>query len=156
MPIATPQIVFVVAMPGKGKTFTGNYLEQYHDFQHIDGDLPLRTCDKPEIESMVRKLSTPTFKYPECSNPRNVDFDEKTKEYWGPYFDHLAENVLEAAKANDKVVITFAVCANIMGTHFIDKLKEGGAENITMLVLTMDERKKLEGLYLVSSIHPAI
>jgi len=147
MPIATSQIVFVVAMPGTGKTFTGDYLEQYHDFQHIDGDLPFRTCEKPEIESIVRKFLTAMVKYPDFWNPKNLDLYEETKENWGPYFDHLAENVLEAAKTNDKVVITFGVGANIMRTHFIDKLKEGGAENITMLVLTMDERKKLEGLY---------
>jgi len=117
------------------------------DFQHIDGDLPLRTCDKPEIEKIVRKLTMPYVKYPDFANPKDVDLYEKTKEYWGPYYDHLAQNVLQAAKAHDKVVITFATGANIMRTHFIDKLKEGGAENITMLVLTMDERKKLEGLY---------
>jgi len=147
MPIATSQIVYVVAESGTGKTFIGDYLEQYHDFQHIDGDLPLRTCDKPEIEKIVRKFITAMLKYPDLANPKNVDLYEETKELWGPYYDHLAQNVLEASETHDKVVITFATGANIMRTHFIDKLKEGGAENITMLVLTMDERKKLEGLY---------
>mmetsp|Transcript_15481 Transcript_15481/g.16750 ORF Transcript_15481/g.16750 Transcript_15481/m.16750 type:complete len:339 (+) Transcript_15481:66-1082(+) len=147
MPIATSQIVYVVAESGTGKTFVGDYLEQYHDFQHIDGDLPLRTCDKPEIEKIDRKFCTAMTKYPDFWNPKNIDLYEETKEYWVPYYDHLAENALEAAKTHDKVVITFATGANIMRTHFIDKLKEGGAENITMLVLTMDERKKLESLY---------
>jgi len=147
MTIATSQIVFIVAMSGTGKTFSGDYLEQIHDFHHVDGDLPLRTCDKPEIEKVVRKLFTAYVKYPDFSNPKNVAIYEETKEYWGLYYDHMAENVLEAAKTNDKVVVTFATGANIMRAYFIDKLKEGGAENITMLVLTMDEKEKLKGLY---------
>ena len=70
-----------------------------------------------------------------------------TEEYWGPFNQVMVDSALEAAKTNDNVVITFAHGFQIGRDFVINKLKEGGATNVTLLCLVMDQNKKLEGLY---------
>lgn len=72
---------------------------------------------------------------------------EGFEEYWGPLNKSKVDATLEAAKTNDKVVITYADGLSITREYVMHKLKEDGATNITMLYLTLDEDKKLEELY---------
>ena len=60
----------------------------------------------------------------------------------------MADRALEAAVTNDKgVVITFADFFQPSRDYLLDCLKKGGAQNVTLLFLTMDEDKKLEAIY---------
>lgn len=59
----------------------------------------------------------------------------------------MVDNALEAAKTNDKVIMTYATPFQKPRDYVLKKLKEGGAQNVTLMYLTMDQDKKLEGLY---------
>ena len=85
--------------------------------------------------------------YPTLENATSSDDLEGLEEYWGPYFQSMIDNALEAAKTYDNVVITFAAPYKIARDFVMNGLKEGGARNVTMLYLKMDEDKKLEALY---------
>eukprot|EP00985_Skeletonema_marinoi_P024166 scaffold16639_cov202-Skeletonema_marinoi.AAC.2 len=63
---------------------------------------------------------------------------------WEPYFSELARLTLEAAKDNDKVVLSHATDKNEMRDHVIKKLIEGGAsgDKITIIQLTIDPKVK--------------
>lgn len=150
MTIDSCEFVYCVAEPSTGKTFNGDYLEIIHGFHHVDGDLPLRTMHKPEMRHVVGKMIEGAKLYPERMEflkSHSSEDMEGLEEYWGPYFQTNVDAALEAAKSNDKVVITFADGNRISRDYVMDKLREGGAINVTMLYLTIDENKKLEDLY---------
>ena len=132
-----------------------DYLELIHGFYHVDGDLPLRTmADQPEMKAVVKKWffeMRPAMKEKEGTDEKRKDLVSKDYEgyeaYWGPYQQVLVDNALQAAKTHEKVVITFAQPYNICREYVITKLKEGGATNVIMMYLTIDQDTKLEGLY---------
>ena len=68
-------------------------------------------------------------------------------EVWQPFFQELVDQTLEAATTSNKVVLTFATPQQKHRDFVMTKLAEGGAENTRMVVLTINEDVKLEGLY---------
>eukprot|EP00984_Skeletonema_dohrnii_P010616 scaffold4137_cov126-Skeletonema_dohrnii-CCMP3373.AAC.7 len=138
--IKSAQIVYVFGPPGTGKnhllhrstwqSFTGDYMTVIHDYHHVDGDIPL-------------KHMTLVPEYKEIAEKQFIEGD------WEPYFSELARLTLEAAKDNDKVVLSHATDKNDPRDHVIKKLIEGGAseDNITIIQLTIDARVKARGLY---------
>ncbi|KAK1734454.1 hypothetical protein QTG54_014961 [Skeletonema marinoi] len=124
------QIVYVVGPSGTGKSFTGDYMQSMHGYQHVDGDIPLQNMTLvPEYTEMVEKAML--------------------KDDWAPYCSELARLTLEAAKDNDKVVLSHATKKNYYRDHVIKKLIEGGAseDHITIIQLTIDPKVKARGLY---------
>jgi len=127
-----------------------DYLELIHGFYHVDGDLPLRTADQPEMKAVLKKL----FQMRAIVKEKGEDVDnlpaERMKayeEYWGPYSQVQVDSALHAAKTHEKVVITIAQQSQICREYVMSKLKEGGATTVTMLFLTIDQDTKLEGMY---------
>jgi len=147
MTIASSHIVYCVAMPGTGKTFTGDYLDVIHGFHHVDGDLGFRSQYTPKMREAVTKWIELGHRYPKVKNAKSSDDVAEFEEYWGPYFQVMVDSALEAATTNDTVVITFADGYQVQRDFVFKKLKEGGAKNVTLLYLSMDQDKKLEGLY---------
>eukprot|EP00984_Skeletonema_dohrnii_P025958 scaffold15199_cov151-Skeletonema_dohrnii-CCMP3373.AAC.1 len=116
------QIVYVVGPSGTGKSM--------HGYQHVDGDIPLQNMTLvPEYTEMVEKAML--------------------KDDWAPYCMELARLTLEAAKDNDKVVLSHATKKNYYRGHVIKKLIEGGAseDHITIIQLRIDPKVKARGLY---------
>ena len=122
-----------------------------HGFYHVDGDLPMRTmADQPEMKAVLKKLMTIDSIVKEKGEDRYSLSSEGMKayeEYWQPFNQVQVESALQAAKTHEKVVITFAQEHQICRDYVMSKLKEGGATNVTMLYLTIDQDTKLEGLY---------
>eukprot|EP00985_Skeletonema_marinoi_P019984 scaffold11650_cov77-Skeletonema_marinoi.AAC.1 len=128
--IKSAQIVYVFGPSGTGKSFTGDYMTVMHDYHHVDGDIPLKhMCLVPEYKEMAEKMI--------------LEGD------WAPYYSELARLTLEAAKDNDKVVLSHATDKNEMRDHVIKKLIEDGAsgDKITIIQLTIDPKVKARGLY---------
>mmetsp|Transcript_53459 Transcript_53459/g.59704 ORF Transcript_53459/g.59704 Transcript_53459/m.59704 type:complete len:283 (+) Transcript_53459:337-1185(+) len=86
-------------------------------------------------------------RHPNLKEPKSSDDLKGFEEYWTPLFQVMVDSALEAAKTNDKVVITFASAFKIQRDFVMNKLKEGGAKHVTLLYLDMNEDKKIEGLY---------
>ena len=127
-----------------------DYLELIHGFYHVDGDLPLRTADQPEMKAVLKKL----FQMRAIVKEKGEDVDnlpaERMKayeEYWGPYNQVQVDSALHAAKTHEKVVITIAQQSQIQREYVMSQLKGGGATTVTMLYLTIDQDTKLEGMY---------
>jgi hypothetical protein len=94
-----------------------------HGYQHVDGDIPLQNMTLvPEYTEMVEKAML--------------------KDDWAPYCTELARLTLEAAKDNDKVVLSHATKKNYYRDHVIKKLIEGGAseDHITIIQLRIDPK----------------
>eukprot|EP00984_Skeletonema_dohrnii_P020415 scaffold9948_cov129-Skeletonema_dohrnii-CCMP3373.AAC.1 len=129
--IKSAQIVYVVGASGTGKTFTGDYMQVMHGYHHVDGDIPL-------------KHMTLVPKYKDIVELRFI------KDDWAPHYSELAQLTLEAAKDNDKVVLSHATDKNVQRDHVIKKLIEGGAseDKISIVQLTIDPKVKARGMYL--------
>jgi len=142
MTIASCHIFFINAEPGTGKTFTGDYLEKYHGFTHVDGDTPIRNLHIAKNREMQAG-------WEEYKMKKKIGTSSGQDKLWQPYMQELVDMTLDAAKTSDKVVLTKNVQYQNQRDFVITKLKEGGAadNNITLVFLTMDEDVKLEGLY---------
>jgi len=147
MTIASSHIVFCVAMPGTGKTFNGDYLDLIHDFHHVDGDLPYRTAHLPEMREVMTKIFEGKQRHSILNHPKSSEDVKGHEEFWGPHLQVMVDSALEAAKTNDKVVMTYACSFQSQRDYVMNKLKEGGAKNVTLMYLHMNKDKKLEGLY---------
>lgn len=142
--IANAKIVYVVAPSGCGKSFTGDALAFLHDFEHVDGDGPLKNCALSERNKELTIGFLKSFKV------HAIDNDEDgPEEVWTPFYEEIAALALEAAKRTDKVVLTHASYRQAYRECVVNKLLEGGAkrENITVIQLTIDADVKLAGLY---------
>jgi len=144
------EIVYLIAEPGTGKTFNGDYLQLIHGFYHVDGDLPIRTADQPEMREVVKKfvqIESIVKEKGEDIDNLSVETKKELEQYWQPFNQVQVDSALRAAKTHEKVVITFAQSKQICREYVMAKLKEGGATNVTMLYLTIDRDTKLERLY---------
>lgn len=105
-------------------------MDVMHKYHHIDGDIPLKHMTMvPEYKGIVEKLF--------------IEDD------WGPFYSEIARLTAEAAKDHDRVVVSHNTTKNEHRDHVINKLIESGAskENITLILLTIDRRVKLSGMY---------
>jgi len=139
MTIDSSNIYLVAAEPGTGKTFTGDYLDYVHGFSHVDGDVAMRNLHISKNKEILAG-------WYEASLLREQKRDVP-ETLWKPYYQDLANRALEAAKTSDNVVITFAIFKQNERDFVLTKLKEGGANNPTLVVLTMNKDVKMEGLY---------
>ena len=101
-----------------------------HKYHHIDGDIPLKHMTMvPEYKEIVEKFF--------------IEDD------WGPFYSEIARLTAEAATNHDRVVVSHNTTKNEHRDHVINKLIESGAskENITLILLTIDRRVRLSGLY---------
>jgi len=152
MTIASSNIVFCVAAAGTGKTFTGDYLDLFHGFYHVDGDLVYRgAVGDPKMRDFWKETINKNVEarklHPQLKEPKSSDDVAGLEEYWDPAYQVLVDSALVAAKTNVNVVITHYAPFQAYRDFVMNKLKEGGAQNVTMLFLSMDKKKKLEGLY---------
>jgi len=136
MTIESAQIVYVVAPSGAGKSFTGDYLDVVHGFEHVDGDGPAKSCALPKYREMTKGFLASS----RGSVPR---------EMWSPYFEEIAKQAVEAAKDHDKVVLTHATSKEPHRELVISKIVEGGVslDQITIVELTIDPVVKARGFY---------
>eukprot|EP00984_Skeletonema_dohrnii_P015715 scaffold6847_cov101-Skeletonema_dohrnii-CCMP3373.AAC.1 len=83
-------------------------MQVMHGYHHVDGDIPL-------------KHMTLVPKYKDIAELRFI------KDDWAPHYSDLAQLTLEAAKDNERVVLSHATDKNDQRDHVIKKLIEGGA-----------------------------
>eukprot|EP00751_Fragilariopsis_kerguelensis_P028810 CAMPEP_0170922826 /NCGR_PEP_ID=MMETSP0735-20130129/10677_1 /TAXON_ID=186038 /ORGANISM="Fragilariopsis kerguelensis, Strain L26-C5" /LENGTH=308 /DNA_ID=CAMNT_0011322305 /DNA_START=8 /DNA_END=930 /DNA_ORIENTATION=+ len=140
--IANAKIVFIVAVSGCGKSFTGDYLHFMHGYTHVDGDGPIKNCHKPRNRELTVNFFT-------CMYQHIQKGEDGPEELWQPYYSEIVKNTIEAAKYSDKVVLSHAVYRQAHREFTVEKLVEGGATrgNITVLELMIDPDVKLKGLY---------
>lgn len=93
------RVFHLSGLPNAGKTWMGDYLESRGYF-HIDGDGAGQSKDPKMMELWGGLMKTFMLK-PDEPKPENL---------WMPFFTHLADQVREAVKKHDRVVITFASC----------------------------------------------
>jgi len=141
--IGSAEIAFLVAPGGTGKTFSGDYLDVFHGFKHVDGDTPIKNL---HLSKEYKEIGTNIIKAVLEYNPKGEDGPD---ELWKPFFEELAKLTLEAGKHSNKVVLTFAAYRQTYRDFLLKKLVEGGAskDNFTLVVLTIDLDVKLRGLY---------
>ena len=72
-----------------------------------------------------------------------------TKDDWGAYFEEIAKQAVDAAKDNDKVVLSHATYKQEARDLVIETIVAGGVprEHITLVELTIDVEVKLRFLY---------
>ena len=102
----TPQygtVTYVVALSGTGNSFTGDALMYLHDFHHVNGDYPLKSCG---INERYRSMSKTMLEASICY-ARQLG-EDGPEELWQPYFTEIAHLALEAVKENPtkNVVLT--------------------------------------------------
>ena len=96
------------------KTFTGDYLQEVHGYTHVDGDGPIKNCIKPEFTEMTRNMF------------RGFYGKDMPKEEWAPYYEEIANRTINAAKDNEKVVLTHATYQQRARDVVIETLVQGG------------------------------
>jgi len=143
------KVIFCVANPGTGKSFTGDYLAVVHDFAHIDGDFPLKKQYMPEYKD----IGVDFVIHLDYAN-KGEDGPEKI---WKPFYDLITNSTIEAAKTSENVVLTFACQRQVYREYVMAKLKAGiksllkedqNVDNVVqMMYLTINEDVKLNGLY---------
>jgi len=140
--ISNTKIVFVVAVSGCGKSFTGDYLHSMHGYTHVDGDGPIRNCHIPRNRELV-------VGFLKCMVQHFLKGEDGPEELWQPYYSEIVKNTIEAAKYSDKIVLSHATYRQSHREFVMDKLVEGGATkgNITVLELMVNPDVKLKGLY---------
>jgi len=142
--IKSTKFVYCVAVSGCGKSFTGDYLNIMHDFTHIDGDGPLKSCNTNQRNKEI------VWKFLKAIN---FYADKKAEdgpcELWQPYFDEISTQAMEASKHSDRVVLTHATSRQAWREYVVNRWIEAGAlpENITVVQLTIDTDVRLKGLY---------
>ena len=101
---AQAQIVFLVGAMCTGKTTAGDYLAEYCDFHHIDGDniLHRSAMDKPEWIKPAGDISKAAFDFWFKNKPANENM-------WQPYMSILCSQVEEALRQHSRVAVSFAV-----------------------------------------------
>ena len=105
-----------------------------HGYKHVDGDFPLKNCAvDPKYREMVISWFTSNNK----------------KELLAPYFQEIAKQTVDAAKDNDKVVLSHATYSEVCRDIVIETIVAGGVprEHITLVELTIDTEIKLRYLY---------
>eukprot|EP00751_Fragilariopsis_kerguelensis_P016970 CAMPEP_0170844864 /NCGR_PEP_ID=MMETSP0734-20130129/7183_1 /TAXON_ID=186038 /ORGANISM="Fragilariopsis kerguelensis, Strain L26-C5" /LENGTH=351 /DNA_ID=CAMNT_0011213457 /DNA_START=43 /DNA_END=1101 /DNA_ORIENTATION=+ len=140
--IANAKIIYLVAVSGCGKSFTGDYLQLMHGYTHVDGDGPLKKAHIPRNREMAVRFVT-------CWVKHDMQHEDGPEELWQPFYEEIANLTIEAAKHSDKVVISHATYQQSYRKYVVDKLVEDGAtrENITVLELMIDPEVKMKGLY---------
>jgi len=91
--------LWIGGAPTTGKTFTGDYLET-RGWHHIDGDQGIHTKD----ETIRNKFMVMAGAFEGALKGEKVP-----EEKWKPYFQHLVDQVREAQKTHNKIVVTFAI-----------------------------------------------
>ena len=93
-----------------------------HGYEHVDGDGPLKSCADPKYYEMSKNL----FRH----------FLEKDlpKEIWSAYYEEIAKRTVDAAKDNEKVVLTHATYKEEARDVVIDKIVEGGENGYIFFV----------------------
>lgn len=129
--IESTRFIFLVAPPGTGKSFSGDYLELFCGWKHVDGDTPLKTPNKtPKYQDLTDR----TFQ----SGPyEGMDREFFRTEGLKPYMEEIARLTLEAARESDKVVLSWACMFKPMRSYLRQILADAGA-NVTMIVLQCD------------------
>lgn len=126
--IRAAEFVIIFAPSGTGKSFTGDYMQVVHGYNHVDG-IHKQMGYVPEYKDMFERLVL------------EGDAD--------PFSGEQVRLTLEAAKDNDRVVFTFATPFNEQRNKFVDGLVEGGAseDRITLIQLTIDPTVRARGMY---------
>ena len=101
---AQAEIVFIVGVMGTGKTTAGDYLAEYCDFHHVDGDniLHRSAMDKPDWIKPAGDMSKAAFEF---------WFKDKPcpESMWRPYMSILCLQIEEAVRQHSRVTVSFAV-----------------------------------------------
>lgn len=101
------KLLWIGGAPTTGKTFTGDYLAT-RGWHHIDGDQGITQPD-PVVREKFIKMSG---EFENVMKGEKVDRDK-----WEPYFQHLIDEIKEAQKTHERVVLTFAVCELFGGEY---------------------------------------
>ena len=88
----TQEFVWLLAVPGVGKTFTGDYLEEYHDYLHVDGDWPVLSPDA-SIKKMVADMVPVYYNY-WC---KRLDSGRDHRDKWQPVYELVVGSMVQAA-----------------------------------------------------------
>ena len=117
------------------QSFTGDYLQVVHGYKHVDGDGPLKSCAvSPAYREMTKNF---------------IQQEKGRKDKWGPYFVEIARRTVEAAKDNDKVVLSHATYLQEERDLAIEEIVKGGVprDHITVIELCIDPIVKARSLY---------
>jgi len=100
-----------------------------HGYKHIDGDFPLKSC---AVDPKYREMTIGILRH--FLNEKDL-----SKEIWSPYFEEIAKLTVEAAKENDKVVLTHATYKEEAREVVIEQIVKGGENGYTYLCYDMSQ-----------------
>lgn len=146
--IESTEFVYLVAKSGIGKSFTGDYLQVVRNWNHVDGDFPLKESTfKPEYVDMVERLFI-SGKYAHIQElPEEERREWFAREGYHAYFTEVARKTLEAARESDKVVATHATYNADARNFFIDTLIASGAKEVRLVYLDCDFDVHMDALW---------
>jgi gluconate kinase len=129
------KFVVIVAYSGSGKTYMGDYLALYHDFAHIDGDMPLHD---PQ-HAHVAKTFGQTFKKYWFSGEEAPEAAD-----WQPVYKILCDQAKAAAETADRVVITQSAYRREARAYIRQEL---GPDDVLFVQLDVDMDVLITGLF---------
>lgn len=126
--------VILIAYSGAGKTYMGDYLGLYHNFAHIDGDMPLHNPAHKDVASRFGPgVKKHWFEGEEMPNPAD----------WQDFYKILCDEAKEAGKTSDRVVITQSTYRKEARTYMREQL---GPDNVLLVQLEVDKDVIIKGL----------
>lgn len=139
--IESTEFIFLVAKSGTGKSFSGDYVDLFGDWKHVDGDTPLKnTHGNPHYEDLRNRV----FQLKEYEG-KGVEW--LVTEGLVPYMEELAKLGLEAAKESDKVCISWASYFRPNRLLLKKLLLDAGAKDFSMVFLHCDLEAHMDALW---------
>ena len=101
-PAPLPDIIFITALSGTGKTTTGDYLAEYCGVHHLDGDSILQrgVTDRPEWKEAAGDITKALFEHWLKGKPC-------PEELWHPYLTILCSQIREALRHQRQICVTW-------------------------------------------------
>jgi len=93
-------------------------MQVVHGYKHVDGDGPLKHCT---VDPKYREMTKDMLQFLSATSSIKGREDK-----WGPYFVEIARRTVEAAKDNDKVVLSHATYKEDMRDLAIQEIVKGG------------------------------
>jgi len=126
-------IVWLTGSTSAGKTWLGDFLRHYHDFNHIDGDKALAiyfSSGTDFVKNLYKSFEEYWF-----------DYKEAPLELWVPYYKDLCDQIAECyQKTPEKsIVLSFSTYPRVVRDYVREEIKRLTGEDLIMIFLDMSK-----------------
>jgi adenylate kinase family enzyme len=140
--IESTKFVYIVALAGVGKTFSGDYLEAVRGWKHIDGDIPFKQVSNPEwLDARQQLMRDGDYA------GRGNDAEWVQHESFKAYTNIMVGLTLGGAICSDKVVLTHASYTSEQRRYCKEQLERAGAKEVSTVFLHCDFDAHMETMW---------